>query len=216
MLLQAVKWCTGSFTGALTLTLAVIKLHYVNNTLWSSYDSPVLWHPGRREHLAATCVLAGLEVLGRSRYCRECPAALTAAFWAGWARQGWIPEQRLDPLAWTHGHLWVVQRTMAGICQGPQRETKSFGFEDIAYILLIIFLHPLVFLVRVQAQQEPCMYYFQLNHPKFAENLVQVWADLVNHAHCREYCMAQGKARERGRLSKQLPGVVQILLLGDT
>lgn len=56
---KAVKLCTVSFTGAFALTPAVIKLCYENNTLWSSRDSPVLWHPGSREHLAASCVLAG-------------------------------------------------------------------------------------------------------------------------------------------------------------
>lgn len=53
------------------------------------------------------------EALGRSRYCRECPASLTAAFWTGRAGQGWIPEQRLVPLAWPHGDPWRIQWTTA-------------------------------------------------------------------------------------------------------
>lgn len=139
---KAVKPCTIPFTGAFPLTLAIIKLHY-ENTLWSSRDSPVLWHPGSRRHLAASRVLAGLEALGRSRYCRECPASITAAFGAGWAGQGWIPEQRLVPLAWTHGDLWMDQRTTAGVCQEPPRQ--SFGFGDVGCFLTVAFLHPFVF-----------------------------------------------------------------------
>lgn len=155
---KAVKPCTIPFTGAFPLTLAVIKLHY-ENTLWSSRDSPVLWHPGSRRQLAASRVLAGLEALGRSRYCRECPASLTAAFGAGWAGQGWIPEHRLVPLAWTHGGLWMDQRTTAGVCQGPPRETKDWVLWLWGHCMLPHSrLSPLLFiLVSIWAQHQPCV-----------------------------------------------------------
>lgn len=84
-------------------------------------------------------VLAGPEALGRSRYCRECLAWITAASWATRARQGWIP------LPCTYGDLWMVPRTAAGGCQGPPRKTKPFGFEDTTRFLFVAFLPSFLF-----------------------------------------------------------------------
>lgn len=56
----------------------------------------------------------------------------------------------------------VLRRWISGMCWGPPRETKYFGFEGIACFLLIVFLCPVISLlvvVGMWAQPEPCMCY---------------------------------------------------------
>ena len=95
-----VKLCTVSFTGAFTLTPAVIKLHDEKNTLWSSHDSPVLWHPGRGEHLAGARGAWKEPLLwGVSGLARRC-------FRAGWAGQDGFQSSARSLWLWPVETCW--------------------------------------------------------------------------------------------------------------
>lgn len=136
---EAVKLCTVSFAGAFTLTPAAIKLHYENNTLWSSRDSPVLWHPGRRELLAVSLVLARPRGSWKEPLLQGVSSLIQLPLggpgWTGRDSRAAPGSSGVGPWRPTDG-----SENNCRVCQGPPRETKSFGFEDVACFLLLAFL----------------------------------------------------------------------------
>lgn len=132
--------------GAFTLTPPAVKLLYESTTLWSSSDSPVLWHPGRLQILAVVRVLAGREALGRRPSLQGVSGLAHSQFWTGRAGQGWMPEQRLAPLP--DGPLQMAQKIRGELqeaVEGLQEKPSPLALRASRAFRSLLFFAPFSF-----------------------------------------------------------------------